>query len=364
MPKQNKADTSSVRALITSVTALATHLDLTPNAIYRWIKVNRIPGKYLLRVAAFYDIDVPLHLATSDVKNEGKPNYKPRETLPLCLEVQNGNLDLYEAAERLNIHPRAIQLILTNWGDQLQLLYDVLKQLDAKEMSLDQAAAALNVTKFNVHALRKKYGFRPEPRPKAPPRGIIGRRQTSRQIALACIAGKLNLNEVEKECELSWRTIHRAIAKLSPEATLIELTHWPKTFREAYSLEIAENLPQISKKLYKFAEISRISMKKLPKYPSPPANWRAAGVKKMMMHVLLGDETIESLAAKRGADPHILESLFTSDLRVVGLTWPEVAGARMQTQVALAELLLALEDANKTPRLKMIERLAEDKNDQ
>lgn len=354
------ADATTVRSLITSVTALVRFLgDLTPNAVYRWIKVNRIPGKYLIRIAQFYDIDVPIHLAASDRKNPAQLNYKPRDTLPLCLAVQAGDLSVDAAAAQLGLHPQAVQLILRNWGEQLPLLYQTLCQLDAKTLSLDAAAARLQVTKHNIHALRKKYGFRPPPRPKAPPRPIVQRRQTARQVALACIAGQYTLAEAEQHCDLSWRTIHRAIAKLSPAYSLIELTHWPKAFREALAKEIADNRPRLSEKLWKFAEISQIPLKKWPKYPEIPADWRGATVKRMLVHLLLGDETLTSLAEKRGADPHMLEALLTGDLRPLGLTWPDVVKAPLYSQIALAELILALDAASKSPRQKMIERRSE-----
>lgn len=352
----------TVRSLITSVTKLANHLgSVTPNAIYGWIKLNRIPGRHLLKIAAFYDIDVPMHLAQSESKREAKINHKPRETLPVCIQVQKGELTIEEAAKKLGIHARAVQLIITNWGDQLPLLLETLTKLDAGEWSLDQAAAALQVTKFNIHALRKKYGFKPAPRKKAEPRPIVQRRQTARSVALDAIAGKITLAEVETTCNLSWRTIHRAIAKLSPDLSLIDLTHWPKSLRQAYAEEIARDLPKLSRNLWKYAELTGISLKKWPKYPEPPQEWRLANVKTMMIHVLLGNETTKSIAEKRGADPEILEALFTSDLRPLNLTWEEVKEASIFTQAALAEVLIAIDQASKTPRLRMIQKIAEEK---
>lgn len=354
---------TTVRDLVTNVTALARHLGITPNGVYRWIKNNRIPGGKMIAVAQYYDIEIPMHLAQSDKTNSSrKINYKPRDTLPTCLQVQAGNLTVEQAANHLNLHPRAVQLILSNWGEQLSDLYSVLVQLEAKEISLDEAAKRLRVSKFNIHALRQKYGFRPEPRKKPEPRPIVARRQVAKDTALACIAGRMNLEEAEKESKLSWRTIHRAIAKYSPEFSLIDLTHWPKTFREAYSREIEENKAQLSVKLWKYAQTCGIPLKKWPKYPKNPDDWRAANVRKMMVHILLGDESVESIAEKRGADPKVLESLFTSDLRPLNLTWPEVIDAPIYSQITLAELLLALDDSSKTPRLRMIERLEEEKH--
>ena len=69
--KPTKADLSSVRTLITSVSKLAKALRLTNNALYRWIAVNRIPAKYLVRVANFYDVELRdlLPLTGSDISH-------------------------------------------------------------------------------------------------------------------------------------------------------------------------------------------------------------------------------------------------------------------------------------------------------
>ena len=354
-------DTTTVRSLVTSVTDLSRHLDLTPNAIYRWIAVDRIPGKYLLKVAKFYDVDVPMHLAQSVKKNPSKVNIKPKNTITTCLRVQRGELTIEAAAEELGVHQKVVQLVIANWGDGLQTLHTTLLALEKKTISLDEAAKTLGVSKFNVHALRRKYGFQPKRKPKAPPKPIVERRKTAKAMALDAIAGRITLADVESKCDLSWRTIHRAICSLSPDYSLIELTHWPKSLREAYSSEIAHNVPKISVNLWKYVQLSGIPFKKWPKYPENPHNWRAIPTRRMMIHVLLGSETLVSAAERRGADPKILESLFTSDLRPLNLTWPQVAGMPVLTQIAVAELLLALEDASKTPRTKMIEKLAEEK---
>lgn len=350
-------DATTVRSLVTNVTDLARHLEMSPNGIYRWIKLNRIPASKLLKVAGYYDIDVPFHLGYSE-KTGAKPlKHKPRDTLPICIRVQAGEMSIEEAARRLGLHERAIKLILTNWGDDLPKLYQTLQDLDQKLISLDQAAANLGVSKYNVHALRQKYGFRPPPRSKAKERPIVQRRQTAKAVALDCIAGKISLNDVEKVCSLSWRTIHRKIAEISPDWSLISLTHWPKSFRQAYAVEIERNLPKMSEKLWKFAETSDISLKKWPKYPETPQKWREIPLKRMMIHILLGDETLETVAQQRGADPSILQQLFTGDLRMIGLTWEQVTNAPLESQIALAELLIAIEDNAKTPRQRMLERL-------
>lgn len=358
------ANTTSVRSLVTSVTDLANHLGKTPNAIYRWIDLDRIPAGSLIKVAAFYDIEIPFHLAQSKKKSEVKINYKPRDTLPMCLKVQQGEMTIAEAAHVLGLHERAVQLILTNWGEHLGVLYDTLVRLDNKEISLDQAAMTLNVTKFTIHALRKKYGFRPAPREARKERPIVQRRQTTRQVALDCIAGRLTLADISKNATVSWRTVHRMISKLSPDIGMIDLTHWPKSFRQAYAVEIERSLPRISVNLWEFSKTRGVLLKKWPKYPEFPKDLRKTSMKRLMAHVLLGDRTLEEVAAERGGDASILANLFTSDLRPLSLTWQQVKDMPMEGQVAVAELLLAVDDQGKTPRSRMIEKLAEVKNDQ
>lgn len=360
-PIKSTPDVTSVRSLVTGVTALARHVDLTPNAIYRWIAVNRIPGRYILKIAQYYDIDIPMHLAQSDEKNTNEIIRKPRDTLPTCLRVQAGEMSIEEAAAQLGLNPKSVTLILANWGEQLPLLYQTLVAVEKGELSLDQAALTLQVSKYNIHALRKKYGFQPKPRPKAAPKPIHERRRTTRAIALEAIAGHITLAAIQDKYEVSWRTVHRAIAKLSPEYSLIELAHWPKALREAYAQEIEKNLTKLSEKLWIYAKNAQISLRKTQKYPKRPANWRAATAKTMMVHILLGLESLESVATSRGADPSILAGIFTSDLRPLDLTWPQVMEAPVLFQIALGELMMDLENARKTPRLRMIEKFAEEK---
>lgn len=337
-------DVTSVRSLVTSVTALANHLALSNNAIYRWIEVNRIPGRHIVKVAAFYDVEIPVHLSQSDKKNVNKVNEKPAETLPTVLRVFRKEIGVDEAAAILGLHPRAVQLILTHWGDQFPLLYKTLTELVEERITVGDAATILGVTKYNVHALRRKYGLRPGPKAKAPPRPIVARKKVANEVALACIEGKLTLEKAQERSGQSWRTIHRAIANLSPNYTLIQLTHWPKSFRRAYSEEIERELPRIVPELHDFAQKQGLFLKKWPKYPEKVSDWRSASAKRMLIAVLSGEETLESIAAKRRAEPEILAGIFTSDLRAIGLTYTGVLERPVSFQIAVAELLIAMLD--------------------
>lgn len=341
-------DTTSVRTLITSVRPLAEHLQLHERTIYHWIDVNRIPGRHIVKVANYYDIDIPIHLGQSDKHRENSRGLnKPRQTLPICMRVYDQEMTIEEAAAELELSERAVQMILITWGTSLPLLTQTMLALEEKKISLDEAAAKLQVTKHNVHILRAKYGFRPEPKgktPAKPEKPIVKRKKAAREAALNCIAGKLKLEEAAEAADLSLRTIHRAVGNLSPEIGLIQLAHWPKSFRKAYAEEIDRELPIFVPKLYDFAQNSRLLLKKWPKYPENVENWREATTKRMLIALLLGDETLETLAVKRRADAGVLSSLFDSDLQPLGLTYDFVINRPLSFQVALAELLIALID--------------------
>ena len=138
-------DLTSVTTLTKNPTKLARELKLTPAAIYRWRKVNRIPGSHIIKVANFYNVEVLdlLPLTGSDKSADPKVILKPRDTIPTLLNVQKGVITLDDASKMLKLPVKSLKLILTNWGDQLETLYDTLTRLELGVVSLDQAAAAL-----------------------------------------------------------------------------------------------------------------------------------------------------------------------------------------------------------------------------
>ena len=160
--RNSTPDTSTVKSLLTKQAALARHLEVSVKTVQLWVKMDRIPARHIIKIAQFYDVEVPLHLCQSDVKRGSERRIKPRETLPVCLEVQAGNLTIAEAAVKLGLHERAVQLILLHWGDQLPVLYKTLNDLDAGEITVAQAASTLGVCKNAVHDIRTKYGRAPE----------------------------------------------------------------------------------------------------------------------------------------------------------------------------------------------------------
>ena len=364
--RNNTPDTSTVKSLLTKQAALARHLDVSVKTVQLWVKMDRIPARHIIKIAQFYDVEVPLHLCQSDVKRGSERRIKPRETLPVCLEVQAGNLTIAEAAAKLGLHERAVQLILLHWGDQLPVLYKTLNDLDAGEITVAQAASTLGVCKNAVHDIRTKYGRAPVKSTAPSKRGeriarVDAKRQNVRNITVGAIAGRYTLEEVDAKFGVGWRTIHRQIAKLSPDYGMIKLTLWPKTLREAYANEIDKGLPLISRRLWEYSELAGLKLPKIAKYPVAPDNWRKATAREMLMHILLGTDTLASIAESRHADPAILEGIFTSTLRPLNLTWPEVVAGPAVTQLALGEVFMALEETKVTHRARVLARIAKEK---
>lgn len=336
----------TVRTLITSVTALAKHVGISNNGIYRWIKVNRIPGEHVIKVAQFYDIDVGelLPLTGSDLSASPNVVLKSRNTLPTLIRVQRGEITLQEAQDILGQTQISLKLILTHWGEDLAKLYDTLCSLDAGLISLDDACKRLNVAKYTLHGIRRKYGFAPGPVKKTRPDPTLPKRKSqARHAALLVIAGTSTVVEAAASIGCSERTLFRHIEKVTTHK-LNDLAHWPTVFRQALAYELAKNTPNYVEKWLEKAKNLNLFIRKAVKYPETPVSWKDQPLKRMLIGVLIGELSLDEMAAARGADPAILEGLFTSDLRALDITYREVAELSMSHQAALAELLMWMMD--------------------
>ena len=335
-------DLTSVTTLTKNPTKLARELKLTPAAIYRWRKVNRIPGSHIIKVANFYNVEVLdlLPLTGSDKSADPKVILKPRDTIPTLLNVQKGIITPDDASKMLKLPIKSLKLILTNWGDRLETLYDTLTRLELGVVSLDQGAAALGIAKYTLHGIRRKYGFAPGAIKRTRPEPTLPKRKAAAyEAALDVLAGKASAKDKADELGISSRTIFRKIEEISP-LKIQDLAAFPDTFKRAYAEEIDKKLPFYAEKWMKIAESSRLFIRKSTKYPETPQSWRDAQLVRMLVGVLLGEAPLNEIAASRGVDPAILAGLFNSHLRAYDLTWSEVSAMGFNHQVALAELLL------------------------
>lgn len=294
-------------------------------------------------MANFYDVELRdlLPLTGSEKSNEINLRLKPRSVLKTLMDVFTGMITLQQAMALTSSSKISLTLILTHWGDELPTLYTTLEQLDEKRIDLEEACRRLNVTKYTLHGIRRKYGYAPGHRGRTRPMPTLPqRKETSREAALACITGNLTAHEAAHRYGISERTIFRSIERLSP-IKLTDLAPWPKVFREAFAVELTKEMPKYVQKWFEFTKDARLFMEKTPKYPKLPTDWRQQPLKRLLITVLLGEHTIEEIADLRGADPNILRSLFTGDLRPLDLTFEGVEQLPVIHQIALAELLTA-----------------------
>lgn len=357
-----KHDLTTVRSLVKSVTPLARHLGVTNNAVYRYIRMNKIPGSKVIQIANFYDLELAdlLPLTQSDIKSPStRAKEKPRDTLPTLIQVLDETLTREEAAAKIGIHPNSVSSILAQWGDELRTLHMILEEVEQGHLTIVQAAERLGIGRVSMNSLRIKYGYRPEktstPKPERP---IVGRRKEVRATALAAIAGKITLTAKDAELPCSWRTIHRAIKAMSPNDGLVKLTHWPLSLRQAYATELAsgETLPR-SPFLFDSAVKLGLLIDKTPKPPLKMTNFREMTARQLLIQVLYGYVTVPEVAELRGADPTILGEMFNREVMNFGVTWNWVSNASVAMQIAIADLLQMAENMTKTTRQKQMETL-------
>jgi transposase-like protein len=345
-----KLDLTSVRTLIRSVSLLARHLKLTPNAIYRWITVNRIPGSHVVRVCNFYGIEITeiLPLTGSDKNNEVTLKLKPRSVLKSLMDVFQGTITLDQAVTITGSSKISLTLILTHWGDELPTLYTTLEQLDQKRIDLDEACRRLRVEKYTLHGIRRKYGYAPGALTRTRPEPTLpARRNRSREMALRCIAGKITVKDAARESGVSERTLFRAVEALTTHK-LNELNAWPRVFREALVGEIEGEAQPIVSEWLEFANSQRLFVNRSPKYPPKPLDWCNLPLKRLLVGVLLREDTLDEIADSREADPGILSTLFSGDLEPLMITFEQVELLPLTHKLAMAELLLAMMDRKVT----------------
>ena len=251
---------------------------------------------------------------------------------------------------------------MTHWGDELPTLYTTLTQLDEKRISLETAMQRLGVTKYTLHGIRAKYGFAPGKLQRTRPVSQIRERTEAQdQVAFRVIAGLMSTKEAMEATKSSYRSVFRFIERVS-DVKLNDLAAWPLSFRAAFAVELererdyrpedGEKPTRFVQKWLKFATDQRLFLNKTTKYPKTPDSRKSLPLKRLLVAVLLGEATISEVAASRGADEGILRGLFTSDLRVLDLTFEEVEAMSIQHQTALAELILSVMDR----RRKFVEK--------
>lgn len=346
-PPQRPPDLSSVRSLITSATRAARACGISTTAVYRWIKVNRIPGRYLTKIANLYDVELMdlLPLTGSDKSYVPPVVLKPRNTLDVLMDVYNKKIDVQQASTHLGVSTKSLNSVLFNWGDKLPVLHAVLTQLSNGQISLDQACNLLGVAKYTLHGIRRKYGFAPGIKRVAKPESKLKIRKDCVMDGIhAVLRGEMTAKELAAHCNVSYRTVFRYIDKIEPGLDLNEITNWPQVFRFAYASEIIDGWKRYVRDWLKFGAGHALYLPKRRAALSTPAVWSGLPVKRLMVGVLLDEASLDAVAASRKADPDILRAIFSQDLQPLGMDWAEVESMGVLHQQALAELLIAVMD--------------------
>lgn len=334
---------TTLKDLIRTPSKLARELGVSRTTVMNWIELNAIPPRRVLAVAGHLDLPVMELLpfakkATKPVENIRKRGTHDLEVLMAAYRGQPYETDLPE---------RSIKTTLTLWGDRFPLLYDTLHALHRREITLQEAADALGVTKSTVVNLRTRYGLGPGPKKAATkPLGRYKQQAViTKPLVFDVIAGRSTVKGASEAHGIALRTLHRHISDLLRPQTVNEISHWSLSFRLALAWEIDRGAERVSAKWRKWAEDRGLVLKKRVKLPKPPENWRKVGRRRLLIAFLTDEMSLEALAAARGGDDSVLMSIFREELNMMGM---DPLSMSVHHQMAVAEILVAMESHFRT----------------
>lgn len=210
---------NTVRELVKSAGDAARRLKVSKSAVYRWIRVNRIPGMHLIKLSTYYGYDPKtlIHLTGSEKTNETKVVIKPRTVLAAMMSVFREETTLEEAAKATGQSKISLCLIQRRWGDRLPTLYTTLEQLDQGRITSREAAERLKVSNSTMYGIRRKYGYSPGPLPaKKQKEPKPDTSEIRKKAVIGCISGEIKIKQAAKDAGVCERTILREIDKLCP----------------------------------------------------------------------------------------------------------------------------------------------------
>ena len=321
----------TLRDLVKNQAALARDVGVSVQTVRNWMELNAIPPRRIIEVANALDVEL------ADLLPLAQKTYKPVSTKPKTLD------DLKAVLEGSHDHddPSA-QRIKGAWGERLPLLYETLVRLQAKKITIKEAAEILGITKSAVHNIRKRYGTAPGPIKGA--RRPEGRysltAKEARKLTLDVIAGRKTARSAANGAKISLRTLHRHIEDVLRPLYLNEISHWSKNFRLALAYEIEKNLPKHSLAWRKWAENRQLLLKKAPVWPKSPQNWREVSIRRVIVAILSGEASAQEVVHLRGSEAHILMEHVARELRQMGMP---ALSFTIHHQAAVAEIILARE---------------------
>ncbi|MFA5387850.1 MAG: hypothetical protein WC322_05730 [Candidatus Paceibacterota bacterium] len=336
----------TLKDLIPNISKLARDLKVSTQTIRTYIELDAIPPK---RVAA---MAIALGLSPGDLLQYARVTHKPVKVLIKGVDDLDDLMAAYEGREHASrLSERSIKMTLSRWGDRFPLLYTTLKALGRKEISLDEASMALGITKSSVNNLRQRYGVAPgalKSAKKAQPLGPY--KQNAKEalpLALDVIAGRMTAVDAGSASGMSVRTLHRYLAPMLRPQTLNEISKWSLSFRHALAWEVEHKKPRRTVEWQNWAKERNLVLKKHPKWPKEPGNWREVGVRRLAIAYLSGEKTLEELAVARHADPVVIRGLIRKEVESLSMSPFELT---MHHQIAVAEVLLALNSHYRTAK--------------
>lgn len=321
----------TLRDLVKNQAALARDVGVSTQTVRNWLELNAIPPRRIFDVANALGVEI------TELLPFAQKTYKPvsikQKTLEDLRLILEGNHDP-------NDH--SAQRIKGTWGERLPLLYTTLVRLQAKEITIREAAETLGITKSAIHNIRKRYGTAPGSLKavKKPEGRYALTAKEARKLALDVVAGHKTARSAAHGAKISLRTLHRHIEDVLRPLYLNEISHWSKDFRLALAYEIEKNLPRHSLMWRKWAEDRHLLLKKAPSWPKSPQNWREVSIRRVIVAILAGEHTVTELAAMRGGEAHILMEHVERELAQMGMP---ALSLTIHHQAAAAEIILARE---------------------
>lgn len=328
----------SLKSLIPNQAKLARDLAVSVQTVRTWIELDAIPPRRVIAVANALDVEIPELLPYA--QRAYKPvEIKPKDLGYLKTVVEGSAPDDDRSATRIR----------ATWGDRLPLLYDTLVKLDAKQITISEAAETLGVTKSAAHNIRNRYGIAPgalrSSKKKEEGRYKMGAKE-ARKLSIDVIAGRKTAKGAAEGANISLRTLHRHIEAVLRPQFLNEISHWSKNFRLALAYEIEQNLERNIVLWRKWAEDRGLLLKKRPVWPKTPKNWREVPIRRVIIAYLSGEHTLDELARLRGGETHVLMEHVERELRQMGMPALKMT---VHPQAAVAEIMVAMDSHFRRP---------------
>lgn len=330
---------------VRTVTAFAKAMNVTTATVYTWIKEAKVPIGRVRQLSRVLNLDLAEALALASPEEADKPTPgvktlpKPEGTLADLVAVQRGTRTLEDVSQELGVSLHALTVSYAQNEHRLPLMYEVLTGVTEGTKGVEEACEALGVTRSQLYYLMRHYG---QPLPtratyKEPGRYTQGK-AVYQKLALDVIAGRTTALQAAEEAEVALRTLHRHVKRLTPHK-LNNLAHWPSSFRLAYAQELQGKAPKLVESWVEYAYRHGLILCKNPRALPPVRNWKREGWSRMLIALLLGEVTLEELAAARGGSERALKDAFDGTLKPFHMRFGEVMALPVLHQAALADLL-------------------------